>query len=93
MLVPAVQYVDLTGDCNPHALLLQIKAERATIIAKHATALHDLQRLPCFLRLLAQIILQVSHTQQSQESQSVQLAAPMSFFCHHAYRPHVACEG
>lgn len=40
-------------------LPLQIKAERASITAKHATALYDLQRLPCFLRLLAQVILQV----------------------------------
>jgi hypothetical protein len=40
-------------------LLLQIRAERASIIAKHATALHELQRLPCFLRLMAQVILQV----------------------------------
>jgi hypothetical protein len=75
MMVPAVQHVDLTGDCNPHALLLQIKAERATIIAKHATALYDLQRLPCFLRLLAQIMLQVRHTQQYQAVQPVAQSA------------------
>lgn len=40
---------------------LQVKAERAAIIAKHTTALHDLQRLPCFLRLLAQVVQQVMH--------------------------------
>lgn len=41
------------------SLLCQVKAERASITAKHASALHDLQRLPCFIRLLAQLILQV----------------------------------
>jgi hypothetical protein len=40
-------------------LLCQVKAERASITAKHTSALHDLQRLPCFIRLLAQLILQV----------------------------------
>lgn len=47
------------GNCCGCPAVLQIKAERASIEAKHATALHDLQRLPCFLRLLAQVILQV----------------------------------
>lgn len=38
---------------------LQIKAERAAVTAKHTTAVQDLHRLPSFLRLLAQIFLQV----------------------------------
>lgn len=86
IMVPAVQHVDLTGDCNPHALLLQIKAERATIIAKHATALHDLQRLPCFLRLLAQIILQVkAHPAVPSCTAS---GTKRSFSCHHVCHWH-----
>lgn len=40
-------------------MVLQIKAERAAVTGKHTIAVQDLHRLPSFLRMLAQIILQV----------------------------------
>lgn len=47
------------------------------MIDKHNTAVHDLQRLPCFLHLLAQIILQVGQTGGTTRRGWVELGDPI----------------
>lgn len=47
-------------------LLPQVRAERAAMLSKHSAALHDLQRLPSFLRLLSLHIMQVGTSTMQQ---------------------------